>query len=189
MPRDVLSDVAVLCALALSLALLIERFFEVVKAALDLLDSRYDLHRLWTRRAERLRHLLERRLRAFRYLTPEQLQVGLTRMYDVLLHTPGSAQGGVPTISGDLVRAGVFRLIAKVGGMLIGIVLAWQLHIDLFVLWPSATGAGVPLPPVMSETVRLVLTGAAIGLGAGPLHKIITTLERWRASRTAGGAA
>ncbi len=185
MQREVLNNVTVLFTLALGLALLLERFLEVVKGGIDLLDSHYDGYLLWTKRAEQARTVLERRLRVFRYLTPERLRLVLNRMYDVLVHAPDAAPGPIPTISGDLVRAAAFRIGAKVVGIAIGIWLAVWLQIDLIKLWPSVDAGQLNV----SEGMGRILTGVAIGLGPGPLHKIITTIERRRADREAGNTA
>lgn len=193
MQQTVLSDAAVFFTLVLGLSLLIERFFEVVKAIFDLIDSRYDLHRFWTKRAERTRDLLERRLHVLRYLSPEQVRRGLNQMHDRLVPSPEGAQYSVPTIAGDLVRAAAIRVTSKVLGVVIGIVLAMLLQLDVLHQWPSL--GPETLPPLFPEILTLskqtgqILTGIAIGLGAGPLHKIITTLERWRTNREAGGGA
>ena len=54
---------AFLFAVALLFSLLIERLLEIVKCVVDLLDSRFDWHRFWSRRAEKLGKKLEQQLR------------------------------------------------------------------------------------------------------------------------------
>lgn len=183
MEKAVLSQTAVLFALALALALLIERFIEILKAIFDLIDSRFDLHRMWTRRAERARTLLVRRLRVYRFLTPDELRTALNRVYDLLLRGADGAPQAVPTISGDLVRAAGVKVGAKAIGIGLGVWAALYLRIDIVRLWPEVEGGHLPLSPEAS----MVLTGVAIGLGSGPLHKVITAIERRRARREAKG--
>jgi len=190
----VLSQVTVLFALALGFALLIERLLEILKASADLVDSRLKLDRFWTNRAERVKAMLERRMRVYEYLSPDRLRAVLNRAYDLLLRTGEGMPGPVPVISGDLVRAAVVKTGCKLVGAAVGIWIAFQLEIDFVSLWPSVQGSPLTLSDklqlVLPEELRWGLSGAAIGLGAGPVHKIITTIERKRAAReTATGAA
>jgi hypothetical protein len=179
---EVLSTVSVTFALALALALLVERFLEVLKSFYDWIDSHWDFYHVWTRIAHRTRDGLERRLRLLEYLPPEAAQSVVNRVNDLLLNTQGGYDGNALLLSGDLVRVVGVRLGCKTVGVALGIVLACWLEIDLVTLWPDQSGLTFWAP----EPVRRVVSGIVIGLGASPVHKIITTIERRRAAREAG---
>ena len=95
--------------------------------------------------------------------------------------TPASGHTGtVPILSGDLVRVVWVRLFAKLVGILLGILLANLFLVDLLAVLQD------PLQPMRAfDPNRVWLTGVALGLGSGPVHKLITTIERQRDKRTA----
>ena len=185
---DALAETTVFFALVLALALLIERFLEIVKAAYDALDSRMNWYHFWTRRAAILQQRLAKRMGVFEYLDPDAVQAVLNRVYGLLLNTQPGYSGTVSVISGDLVRAAGVRVACKLVGMALGVGLALWLGLDLITLWgnpPIPNPERLLLPPI----ARTVLTGMALGLGSGPVHKIITTIERKQAEQARKGAA
>jgi hypothetical protein len=183
-----LETTTVLFALAIALALLIERFLEVLKTGYDLLDSRLDLYHYWTRRTERLRDKLERKLRVFEYVKPALMARFLGRFEEKLLGKAQGHPGKVPVLAGDLVRATALRGIIKGVGIILGISLAFAANIDLVAIWAAGAPDDFQWAPPISAGVGKTLSGAAIGLGSGPVHKLITTIERRREkSREKGG--
>lgn len=170
-----LTAVTLGAALVLALALVIERTIELLKAAYDLVDSRYDLYHFWTRRAIAIRDFAEKRLRVFEYVSPDAAQQYLDRYSDWLLGPEHGYSGTVPTLAGDLVRATGVRLMTMLVGMAIGVSVAFAMGLDLFRLY------GQPAPAVVSGTL---VTGIAMGLGAGPVHTLIKSLEKKRAAQT-----
>jgi hypothetical protein len=189
---EVVSRVTMILALTLASALLIERLLEILKAGVDLLDSRYDWHRFWTRRAEGTQRFMERRMRVFSYVDPRQAAVFLERFSDMLLAPADGYTGTVPMLSGDLVRAMWVRIGSKLVGMTVGIGLAFWFGIDLFYLSrgcppdppPAAAAAGCA-----HTAWQFILSGMAIGLGCGPVHKVIRRLERRREAQLARAGA
>ncbi len=175
-----LENATVFFALVLALALLVERLLEVLKAGYDLLDSRLDWHRYWTGRAETLRWKLERKLRTLRFVKPQYVAALLARFDDRFVDGP-LAEGRVPVIAGDLVRAATIKVIARLVGVAVGIGLAIQLKLNLVTYWVAAGGPG-PSP----EWLQVGLTGVAIGLGSGPVHKLIRVIESRQARRAEG---
>jgi hypothetical protein len=170
-----LAEVTVLFTLALALALVVERILELLKAGYDLADSRLDWHHDWTRRAEKLRDFVERRLRLSQYVSLERLKPILDQFSDRLLNGQGTYPGTLPVISGDLVRAAWTRVVAKVCGVGLGIGLAYLCRVDLLSIWQHPEAQEVLFQPRQAW-----LSGVAIGLGSGIVHKLITTLERKR---------
>ncbi len=170
-----LTEVTVLFTLALALSLVIERILEILKAFYDLVDSRLDWYRQWTVRATRFRDFLERRLRLSQHVSVERLKPILDQFSDRLLNGQGTYPGTLPVISGDLVRVTWVRAGAKGTGVLIGIGLAYLCRVDLLSVWQNPESVQVTFDPRQAW-----LSGVAIGLGSGVVHKLITTLERKR---------
>ena len=142
---EVLMNTTVLFALGLTLSLIVERVLEILKAAYDIFDSRLDWHHHWTRRARRIKKKLERRLRMFEYVSPEQANAVLRAAHEVVLGPSNGYQGTVPAVSGDLVRAFWVKMVAKFIGMVIGITLAFYFQVDFISLWKTvyaSVGAG-----------------------------------------------
>lgn len=174
---DVLEQSALVFTLALALALVIERVLELLKSGYDLLDSHYDLAAYWTRRTERTRDFIESRLRIFEYVDASAAAGLLNRFSDVVLGPQHGHTGEVPILCGDLVRASWIRIAMKALGMAIGIGIAFLLKLDLL-----AFTTPVPRP---AHAWSIAVTGAAIGLGSGIVHKLIDQIEKKRRQRTA----
>ena len=180
---DKLSEVTVVFAFSLALSFVIERFLEVLKALYDLIDSRFNLYSYWTKKTYRTRDKLERGLRVFEYVAPENAAPILARFTDMLVGSAGAFSGQVPILSSDLVRAVYVKLWSKVCGICAGVALAFAVPIDLFASTPVAGD----LASDPNYVFNCILTGTAIGLGSGPLHKVITSLERAKEKRSAKG--
>lgn len=170
-------------AIAIALSLVVERTLEIVKSVYDLIDSRFDLYHYWTRRAEAIRGYVEHRLRLLEYLEPEAVTQQLGRYDDYLLGKSDGYQGTIPIISADLVRAAALRIALKLLGMLIGVAIAFALRLDLVRLFDMIGASGVA--PTLSGTMGKIATGIAIGLGSGPMHKVLVALEERRTRRLA----
>lgn len=191
---EALTQTTILFTIALTLSMIVERILEIIKSVLDLCDSKFNWHRFWTKRANVLKGKLERRLRIFEYANPEFVNRIIKAGQSFLLGPQHGYNGTVPTVSGDLVRALWFKIILKVLGIIIGIVLAIQFSLDLLSLWQNtdaqivSDASGEPLMEsvLTAPTVwGMILTGAAIGLGSGPMHKIIATMEKsWEMKKT-----
>jgi len=177
---ETILDIAVLFTLALALAFLVERVLEILVALFHLLDSRLDLHMFWTRRAYKLRDRLEKKLKVYEYMTPENAAKVLNRFHDVLLDSPDRYSGTIPLISGDLVRSLWIKIITKFIGITLGIILAISMKIDLINIWRAAAGDNVAWIPQLPVLLSFIFTGIIIGFGAEPVHKIITFIEKKR---------
>jgi len=185
-----LTSVTVLWLLALALSLLVERFIEIIKSIYDYVDGRRDWYKVWTRRALKLREELESKLHIFEYVGAKEAARVFNRVHDLLLNEKSDYSGTIPVISGDLVRVMAVKTSAKVLGIALGIAFAFAMQIDLVTLAINAAGEYAKwLKMIHSESLRIILSGVVIGLGASPMHKIITTLERKRQKRQEKGAA
>ena len=83
-----------------------------------------------------------------------------------------------------MIRQVFTRAAAKILGMIFGVLLAYLFQIDLIAyVNPDFTGAA----PVTDYhfTLQIFVSGLAIGLGAAPVHKVITTIEKARKKRQA----
>jgi hypothetical protein len=175
-----LTQATIIFALALALSFVIERILELLKTAYDLAESRWRWHEVWNQEAQRIRDFAEHRLRVFAYLDPSAAASVLGRFSETLLGPASGHTGTVPILSGDLVRVVWVRLFAKLVGILLGILLANLFLVDLLAVLQD------PLQPMRAfDPNRVWLTGVALGLGSGPVHKLITTIERQRDKRTA----
>jgi hypothetical protein len=175
----VLTKITVLFTLVLALALLVERFLEVLKSVFDLLDDRFIKNKFWTDWAIKMRNRLESKTGVFEYVEPKKAAALLQRFQHLMLGIKDGYTGTVPVISGDLLRASAIKIACGIFGIGMGIGLAFWMGIDLVEIWHK-TG-DLPLSNYLpSQTWRIIFSGIAIGLGSGPVHKIITSIEAKR---------
>ena len=170
--------ITVLLATALACALLIERAIEVLKSGYDLIDGKFDFAKFWTRRTYGTRNYMERRLRVFEYVDPKLSASLFNRFNDMLLGPDSGYQGTVPMLSGDLVRAVWIKIACKLVGVALGLWIALYLRLDLI-----EAGRVASYTNITPTTKGMLLTGVAIGLGSGPVHKLIRVVEKKRAAR------
>jgi hypothetical protein len=174
---DGLTRVAAFFTLALALAFVVERLLEVLKTVYDLLDSRLDWHRFWTRRAIRLRDRLVDELHVLEFANPRLIAAALGRFSEAMLGKQSGWNGTVPVISGDLVRLMGIKVAAKLLAMVVGVGLAIMFSVDIVAVAASQVdpkGGVLELPPWL----RILITGVFLGLGSGPVHKFIVMIER-----------
>lgn len=166
--------------LGLALALVIERILELIKTGIDVVDGRRNWCRFWDGRALATRDYLERRLRIFEYVDKKEAAGLLRRFNDRLMSTQSADTGAVPVICGDLIRTLWVRIGTKAVGIVIGIIFAYAFKLDFLSVLQHPTD----LQPHF-EGRQAWATGVILGLGAGPVHKIITKLEEKRDERLA----
>lgn len=176
---EVVLKVTVLFTLVLALSFLIERFLELLKAIFDKIDSHYDWHIKWTKWSEKVRDKIEHKLRIFEYVKPKDAAKVLNRVREFLIKDSNGNTGAVPVLSGNLLRAVYIKVAGKIIGILAGIGLAFWMGIDLICIWQESSGGSLFWDlNISSEFWRIFLSGVIMGLGSGPVHKIITTIEK-----------
>lgn len=176
-------------AMVLALALLTERFIEIIKVLFDWLDYLFEFDDFWSKKAQQLHIKLRDQLGFFGRLKPKLQQKIIKRYQDRTLNYAGTYDGKTIIISGDMIRTVFTRVVAKILGLIFGVLLAWLFQIDLIAY--AKTSGEVAKAVDYHFNLHIFVSGLAIGLGAGPVHKIITTIEKARKNRkvrlTAGG--
>ncbi len=171
--------ITVVFAAVLAFALLIERAIEVLKSIYDLFDSIFNFSHFWTRRTYRIRDYMEQRLRVFEYVDAKKATAVFNRFNELLLGPDAGYQGTIPMLCGDLVRAAWVKIGCKAVATTLGIIVAFTLEFDLL----AATTA-TDFTTLMPTTKGMLLTGITIGLGSGPVHKLIRVVEKKRAANS-----
>lgn len=172
-----------LLAASIFFALIIERLVEVIKNVYKLIDVRAGLEGYWNCRAIRIRDRLLERIDG---QGEKSLGDYLALRY---LDLAFPHYEGARVISAKSIRTGTIRSACKAVGVILGVVIALALEIDVFALvgkLASTDGAAatVTIVPVSMPTwLGCTLTGIAMGLGAGPIHKLIEALEAARGLR------
>ncbi|NOZ54564.1 MAG: hypothetical protein GXP08_15765 [Gammaproteobacteria bacterium] len=181
---DVISIPVLLLAFAMILAIIIERLLEIAKSIYDYIDMRINLSQRWTHRAERIRDRLEVRF--------DNAKRGDRQQFDLVmiiasryLVASNAEQGGLMAVSADKVRAVITKVRFKFAAVLLGIGCAWLFNIDIITLVEISM-----LPPeekihavYVSHWFGIITAGIAMGVGAAPMHKLITVLEKTRNTR------
>jgi hypothetical protein len=168
------------------LSLVIERLLEIVKGIYDVFEAKLDGAAFWNRRAAKLQSQLHYTLRAFGSDTPPtggerlRLRAALWR-----LRPDDPSYWAAPAISAAKLRTIWVKNLAKVLGLVFGISVALAANLNVFALIDAILGGEQQTTALLAGKVGVVLTGAAMGLGSGPLHKIIAALERAKNRRVA----
>src|SRR5262249_3213269 len=148
---DVLNKPVVMLALAMFLAIGIERFLELARALFDHLEAKQGSAGLekWTDEAETVRRRIEVRLNSAREGGAAALQLVLSLVCRYL-GPPSAESGGLVAISVAEVRAMSIRLRYKFFAVALGIALAFAFGLDIFALvndqLQSEAGHPITLP-------------------------------------------
>ena len=182
------SALIMLCS-ALFFSLLLERLLEILKALYDFFEVRLGYQSYWNRSAQRLSEQLDALRQAGR------VQAEGSKAVNDYLRTDYPGLEGVEALSAATLRSLTIKAVSKILAIIIGILLALLLDINLFALIEQlnsqiggAAYDGYFSSRYLTGWLGECLTGTAIGLGTGPLHKIIEALEKSRKNRTDKGA-
>lgn len=169
-------------ALAMILAIGIERMLEVFRAVRDYIESRAEDQDKWMKKTEQLRTRIEARLDNANGKGKSSFHAVLTVVCRYLSPAPEHA-GGLMAISVDKVRSLSIKLRYKVAAILLGIGFAFLFQIDIFSLVEQYTKLQkeYEAPAILAPSILgMIVSGIAMGFGAGPVHKLITAMERAR---------
>jgi hypothetical protein len=191
--EEMLTRPILLLTLAMVLAIGIERLLEVMRAIMDFVESRPDkskaYQKKWHDRADKLRIHIEKRLDNAKGGSPGAFNAVLTIVARQLSVNPDDKDGPL-AISVDKVRSASIRLRYKTLAVALGIAFAFIFKIDMVELVRISTdqsqyGAQI-LKDIPATIHGLIISGIAMGFGAGPVHSLITAMEKARRSRKAG---
>ena len=174
-------EITYLYLLVLLLATLVERMMEVLMSVYHYLEWQFGWEKYWTRRAEQLAGLLARHLRRS-WLENILDRRTVTAPYRKFLldHKAGHSDH-VLILSADLVRQIVVATAARFVATGLGILFCAVTRIDLVAIFNRDLNQ--PFLEHIPYFLRLIISGAIIGLGAEPVHRLIQTVERRRKKR------
>ncbi len=161
----------------LILALLVERFMEVLMEVWNYLEWKAGWNEFWNRRAEALRDKFEQKAGAQILSQKLDISVLIYQLRHVVLSHKEGHSGAIPIISADQIRQVVVSTSTRVVASLLGIALCVAagvnlvqiLEINFLQSWPGF--------------IQVTLSGVVIGLGAEPVHNIISSVEKRREDR------
>lgn len=178
------NSATVLLAGTIFLALIIERILEVLKGAYDVLEARTGGVARWNAHAEKV----QRRLHFL--VTKDRAEAGRSGpALGVLLRTvlrrlrPAGAGPDEHIIDAGRLRRAYVKNVMKALSVVAGICVALAADLNLFELVDRMLDVGTGERGRLTHLGGTLLTGLAIGLGSGPLHKIITSIEKAKQQR------
>lgn len=178
---DIIQDSVLLLALAIFLAIGVERLLEIARSIQDYYDARSSTDK-WNLKAESVRDAVEQRLDAAKRGDAGffNLQLMLLQRY---LVPAWPDQKGLVAVSADSLRGDGIKLRYKIAALLLGVLLAALFNLNAFELVKESMKQPGWFDSIVPPWLGTGLTGIAMGFGSGPVHKIITALERARDSR------
>ena len=161
---------------AIFISLVIERLLEILKSLFDVLEAKHNWHIFWNEQALKLRQKLEN------FIASDVVQDLSAKLGMARVQIRDTAYANSVSISVSQLRSFAIKYAAKLLGIVLGITVAWIAEIDMFLLidrmlHPNDT------PIVNHPWLTQMLTGIAMGLGSGPMHKIISRMEKAKNSR------
>lgn len=188
---EMLARPILLLTLAMVLAIGIERLLELIRAVRDYVESRTDVYQdEWYQTADKLRKHIEERLDNARGGSSGAFHTVLTIVARQLSVNPSDKDGPL-AISVDKVRSMSIRLRYKSLAVALGIAFAFLFQLDMVELVRISTeqnhSGPAALKDINTSIHGLIISGIAMGFGAGPVHSLITAMEKARRNRKSGG--
>jgi len=180
---EVIMRVTYIYMLTLLLALTIERLLEILNAAWNFVEWRFDLHEFWTARAQGLQNKFEQF--AYSRLWNHFVDVSglLFQIRKVRLEDKAGHSGIVPIISGNLVRNTVMVAANRTFAATLGILFCFLTKINLVAIAIQELDLKFAFLNNLFRAVpwlAIVLSGIFIGAGSEPVHHAIQALEKRR---------
>jgi hypothetical protein len=179
----------ILLSSTLLISLVVERLLEIINGLYRLIEIKTNGYRYWNSKAERL----QRRLQQIRQGDgDEESDSARTRAvrsriigsFLNRLRVEESPYSEVDSISAEKIRKYSVKFAAKFIGIIIGVAIALLADIDIFKLIDQMLNPDATLEyGQLAEFLHKVATGIAMGLGSGPLHKIILAMEKAKKNR------
>lgn len=187
---DILTRPILLLTLAMVLAISIERLLELIRAVRDFVESRTTKYQdNWYQKADELRKHIEKRLDNAKGGNSGAFNTVLTIVARQLSVNPDDKDGPL-AISVDKVRSASIRLRYKSLAVALGIAFAFVFQIDMLELVrisiEQSDSGPQSLQDIDTTKHGLIISGIAMGFGAGPVHSLITAMEKARRNRKAG---
>ena len=173
-----------MATIVLLLSLLVERIMEVLSAARDYLEWKYRWDRYYNSKAEKLKEKYENEAKSqilFRVLT-------LTPLVRQIRHATRAHRKGhssaITVISAEMIRHSILQSSSWVASSIIGIIFCMLSHINVLAFFseqlPAQAGQVLLKWP---EPLQIVIGGVLVGLGSQPIHNMIVSMEKKRASK------
>ncbi len=179
---EVLNTPLQLLSLALILALVIERILEIIKSIYDYVDARTNISSGWTKRAEIIRDKIESQLDSIPRNDQYHFDLVIALVSRFLCDTD-SNQAICMTVSADKIRTMITKFRFKILAIILGMLCAWLFNIDVLELTRLAMQKPDEVIQYTPSWYGITIAGIAMGLGSGPMHKLINALEKARELR------
>lgn len=180
---DEIIDLTKVYIVILLLALLVERFMEIVVGVWNFIEWKANLHEFWNRKAEKLKRKFESRAKSqilsrVITLSPLARQIRHATRYKKRGHS-----NQLVIVSGEMIRHSVVATASRIVAAILGVILCSAAGINIIESFQSLLPDVVGKLTNWSPTFQVILSGIVIGLGSEPIHNLIEAMEKRRASR------
>jgi hypothetical protein len=194
---EVITRITYLLFIYLLLAVFVERLLEVLVSIFNYVELKRNLYPFWNRKAEIYQKRFDRLYGYQGSNAPQTHKILNWVLWKVV--SERTYVGGKEIISAELIRVNHIRVGVRVLSFLISLGFAWfikiKLQIDLVTIIENLLPENVMFGKIVDitrfDTLRVLLTAAAISIGTEPLHQIISDFEKFaqRKSTAAQGGS
>ncbi len=194
---EVITRITYLLFIYILMATFVERLLEVLISIYNYVELKLNFYRFWNRKTEIYQKRFDRLYGYQGGNAPQTHKILNWVLWKVI--SARAYVGGKEIISAELIRANYVRVGVRVLAFLLSLGFAWfiksNLQIDLVTiietLLPENVMYGKIVDITRFDTLRVILTAAAISIGTEPLHQVISEIEKFaqRKSTTAQGGS
>ncbi len=176
-------EISYLFMTVLLLALLIERVLEVLGGIWNYFEWKLKMNRFWNGKAEKLKRKFENKAKSQILLKVLDL-TPLTRQLRYATRDKKEGHSGKLTIiSSAMIRQSVIALSSRLIASILGVIFCAATNVNFVVIFQKAMGFEAGKLTSWPVWFQLTISGIVIGLGSEPVHSLITSMEKRRATR------
>lgn len=184
---DVITNITYVFFVYLVLAIIVERFVEMLVAVFNYVEMKRAWQDFWNRKARAYQKRFD-----LLYGAQDEDAGRIKKLFSWLLWKVISEppyEGGKEVISANLIRLNYFRVATRLAAFVISCFLVVAVDLDFIEIIERIIPKAKLLAVITGqEWVRFVITAAAISIGSEPLHQLIRRVEKYGASKTAATA-
>jgi hypothetical protein len=171
-PVESILNITLIFFILIVAATIIERFLEFISSLLEFFEPKLRLDKLWFALARRIQKAIVHQFARLEAKSPKARQV-IFNAIKTITYKRSTAAGEPIVLRIDFIRKVMLHVIMQIIGVLMGILLAFLTHMNVFAMINMLNITEIRIPTILG----ILITGILIGSGTSPVHSIIKYAE------------
>ncbi|MBN2090536.1 hypothetical protein JW964_13060 [candidate division KSB1 bacterium] len=171
-PIESVLNITLIFFILIVAATIIERLLEFVSILIEYFEPKLKLDKFWYFLAQKIQKAIVHQFEKLEARNPKTRQLVFNAI-KAITYKRSTAPGEPIVLRIDFIRKVMLHVIMQVFGILMGILLAFLTHMNIFTMINTLEITEIRIPFVLG----VLVTGILIGSGTSPVHSIIKYAE------------